>query len=397
MQTRRFPRQRDKARHQRVAFERSVEAPSGWLSVDARRRLFLPQGSSQLQEYCLRFFLWQRWQLILAQMALRTRHLVGFSHILAASELEVEVACHSDAFFEFGKLFGEGVFDAAFRVGSSGPNQKTSALAIPRAGANQTFLKCAARGSADETIRKEVSWLSRLAALRILRGNIPELLRSGNMRGGRAYMMTSVSPTLNSTPNLTKQHEWFLAELGRATGEWCPYGETDEASRIANLLSDLQEVLAPAIHADLLAGWEDALSVLAGWEGPFVVAHRDFAPWNVRWSPQGVFVFDWEYATRQANPLHDFYHFHLVRPALSRWEQINRGDLSRLTRAARDYGRQTYFKARWDNDVVYAFLLTYLLDVVLFYTNSGRLFDEKHPILSTYYSLIRLRERWFCK
>jgi hypothetical protein len=160
------------------------------------------------------------------------------------------------------------------------------------------------------------------------------------------------------------------------------------------MLADLEEVLGSVIHADLSLGWHNALAVLSTWQGPMVVAHRDFAPWNVRWWPEGVFVFDWEYAVEQASPLHDFFHFHLVQDALSMWKRLTPKRLLLLIRAAQVYARQTYSQADWNHEVVRALLLTYLLDVVLFYTASGRLFDPSHPVLAGYHALIRERNKW---
>lgn len=392
-----IPGQQDDARAATTELEVAVDEFSGWIGVGARRRLFLPQGSNGLQEYCLRFFLSQGWQRMLMRGTLASSRLLGLPQISTRSELQQELAHHAEAMSACRGLCRDGALEIAFKRGSPGPYQKISALAVSAISEDRIFLKYAVKNTADKTVNWEASWLSRLAVTDALRGQVPELLDSGRLPCGRAYLMTSVSPTLETVPRFSRQHEQFLVELGRATSDWRRYGASDEAQRLPAMLRDLGEVLGPVVHADLVGGWNDALSVLAGWEGPLVVAHRDFAPWNVRWSPQGVFVFDWEYAIQQANPLHDFYHFHLVRKALSKWKRVSPGDLSRLMSAAHDYAHRAYPEALWDERVVSALLLTYLLDVVLFYTDSGRLFDPKHPVLATYWALIRSRKRWLPK
>lgn len=362
-----------------------------------RRKLFLPQGCSRRQEYCLRFFVWNRWQRMLTRVGLGATRLLGLDYFLARRDLTRDVPHSLDAMSTLRRLSDGDTLKFSFSVGSPGPYQKISALAVSALDIGSVFLKYAASETADKTIDWETSWLSRLAAIESLRGCTPEMLGSGQLPCGRAYMLTDVSPSLETVPQFTPQHERFLGELGRATGVWGTYDESEGTLRINDMLASLEDVLGPAIHGDLMAGWQDALHVLADWEGPLIVAHRDFAPWNVRWSMLGVFVFDWEYAVQQANPLHDFYHFHLVQCALSNWKRVNPPELAQLMRSASDYAHQTYPNARWDEAVISALLLTYLLDVVLFYTDSRKLFDPKHPILSSYHSLIRSRARWFRK
>ena len=49
---------------------------------------------------------------------------------------------------------------------------------------------------------------------------------------------------------------------------------------------------------------------------PLSLAHRDFAPWNTRLGPQGLFVFDWEIAEDGVTPLYDIFHFQSIQAAL---------------------------------------------------------------------------------
>lgn len=368
-----------------------------WLSPILQPRIFLPVANQRTQEYCLRFFITGRWKRNLCRVALLFERWTGTS-LLATKSTVTDFDQHVTAVLPAVELFCPAMpYHIAFLVGRPGPYQKIAALIVLAHDATKTFFKSAAHETADNVITSEARWLTKLTAFPAVRGHIPELLGVGHLPNGRAYILTTASPTLKTVPQFVHLHERFLSELGRATSVWCRYGESEEALRIQGMLSSLSDVLGPAIHADLNAGWDAAFNALADWKGPLVIAHRDFAPWNMRWSQSGIFVFDWEYAVEQANPLHDFYHFHLVQIALSKFKRVNTASLLRVMRKAQNYAHLTYPNAQWDESVISALLLTYLLEVVLFYTDSGQFFDPRHPILSSYHSLICIHARWLPK
>lgn len=369
-------------------------AEGEWLALGRRRRLYLPARNRQVGEFCLRLFVWRRWQRVLGRLPLLFNWSAGFAPRLKRGDLESAIPHITSVLLEMQKLVGASNYEIAFSIGSPGPYQKISALMVSCEGVGTAFYKYAVASSADATIQTEADWLCRLGAITALRGSIPEIKSHGKLSCDRAYLLTDLSPSLETVPEFARQHEHFLSALGRSTSTLQAYPSSAEAVRIAGSLADLVDVFGQAVHADLSAGWADTLEMLASWHGPLVVAHRDFAPWNVRWSPTGVFVFDWEYAVEQANPLYDYFHFHLVQAALSKWRKVSPQTLDRLIRSALAYVNGCYPQIYWDRKVVGALLLAYLLDVMLFYTASGRVFDPVHPVLATYHALIRTHGRW---
>ncbi len=49
---------------------------------------------------------------------------------------------------------------------------------------------------------------------------------------------------------------------------------------------------------------------------PLSLAHCDFAPWNTRLGPEGLFVVDWKRAKHRVIPLYDVFHFRAIQAAL---------------------------------------------------------------------------------
>ena len=365
-----------------------------WLDLRHHRRILLPLANRTVQEYCLQFFIWGRWHRLFTRLGLMAGRWSGLMSLFPKLNAEQMSASFGDALSSLAQLPPTDQPYLAVRIGSPGPYQKASVLTVSNDGTGQSFIKLALRASADRTIAQENVWLEKLAAIPAVSSRVPTLLQTGNLPSGRAFLKTSVSPTLGTRSDFTKQHELFLADLGHVTCEWRRYSEADEAAFIAEALGRLTPVFSQELHDELTIAWQDALASLGDWSVPLVLAHRDFAPWNIRWHEQGIFVFDWEYATAGANPLHDIFHFHLVQDALSRWRRLTPGTAHCLVVQSLKYAQRTYPEGSWSKAQASALLLAYLLYVVLFYTDSGQLFDPRHPILSSYLTLIRSRRQW---
>lgn len=365
-----------------------------WLVIGRAGRLFLPLASQQVQEYCLRFFLGKRWQRFTSLVYLVIGYwfgLVGFLPKVSSDDID---ALFSGTLSSVRLLCPDTFPHFAFQIGSYGPFQKISVLALSDDCNSHVYIKFALRESADRAISNEVNWLKYMEAFPTLKDSVPALLGFGHLSSGRPYLITSVSSVMETVTDFTVQHEQFLMELGHATQVYQTYGDSDEVTSINELLSKLQVILGSEVYDDLAAGWEDVLNNLASWQGPLVLVHGDFIPWNIRLNQQSINVFDWEYAALGANPLHDFFHFYLMQYALSRRKWNTPVIQASLLKNARKYALKAYPQSRWDDDVVDALLLVYLVNTVLFYTDSGQLFDPEHPVLSTYLSLIQSRRRW---
>lgn len=365
-----------------------------WLSPLRQTRVHLPLAPLAVREYCLRFFVSNRLKRNFCRLALLVARWTGMVVLAKRTGLANLAPSMLEALPTIESLATGRPYHLAFMVGTAGPYQKYGALIVPNDASPRTFIKFAVRASADNAIALETQWLGRLAAIPSIRDHVPELQGAGHLSNGRAYLLTSVAPSLEPITNFGEEHISFLSALGKATMNLQLYCTSPEAHFIGSTLDKLADVFGHLIHADLRGGWDAVLQSLASWNGPMVVAHRDFAPWNIRQSVHGVHVFDWEYAALGANPLHDYLHFHLIQIALSKQRQRALVTLPTLATRAAAYARATYADTHWDNAVVTALLLAYLLDVIIFYTDSGQLFDPEHPVLSCYLALVSEREHW---
>lgn len=106
---------------------------------------------------------------------------------------------------------------------------------------------------------------------------------------------------------LGKAHFEFADLLAIRTEVAMSYEETDFFRILTR-----GEAESSALPAELREVYECALrSTAEGFSGraSFCVAHRDFAPWNTCLGPEGLFVFDFEYAARSYPARIDLHNF----------------------------------------------------------------------------------------
>ena len=252
-----------------------------WFEIIYKQAFFLPLANREIQQYCLQFFLWKRWQRIFIRFVLTISKLckplefypkVGFADGCNPS-------CES--ILPYALWARESPNYISIKIGEIGPYQKTSILELTDAGIALSFKKVATVKSADCAIFREAEWLKILAAIPALQGSLPRLLQSGWLMNGRAFLEITISPIFNTEPKFVSQHEYFLSELGHSIMEWSAYSDSSEYHYMTNVLDRLQTVLGHGIHHELEVAWHKVLEDLATWRGPMVLAHRDFTPWNV--------------------------------------------------------------------------------------------------------------------
>jgi hypothetical protein len=116
----------------------------------------------------------------------------------------------------------------------------------------------------------------------------------------------------------------------------------------------------------------------------FVLAHRDFAEWNMCLTPKGLYVFDWEYAQFGYPPLYDLFHLHLITKAV-------RGKLHNKYLYSILHGRHVsnYIDSGYELPIHYQ-LVIYLLDLCLFYLESNNGKDEGDIVVQQYAAMLDL-------
>lgn len=273
--------------------------------------------------------------------------------------LEEEPLHHLEG--EFSRaLEGVGVY-VAFYVGTPGAYRKITAQAITAQGETLAFAKIASAPLARDDVEAEQLNLRRLEEVGLLRGRVPRVLHHFDWQGNKVLLMTS-GPGQPGSAELSSSHADFYKDMFAAFAKEGKFGESPMmdrmAERSARLGPKLSGSLSGLIERSLIHLGEDLGSVSM----PLSIAHRDFAPWNTRFGPKGLFVFDWDRLEDGVVPLYDLFHFQAIQVVLlgTRRELPDRRFLYEILDSVWPGGRKH----------LPGLYLAYLLDMTLFYAEA---------------------------
>lgn len=365
-------------------------ARNGWYVLFSKKQhsLLVPTGSQLAQDRCLKFFITNPWKLLYAKIILTANSILRGMHLLPTVRLRSpeQVSLLDD--LPFGAKS-----HSAIVVGTPGPYQKASVLLVSGEGEAMALAKIAMRPTADGIVQAEAYWLRELAAFDNLENRVPSLLAEGVGSSGRPYLVTTLARGERTTRSFTQAHAAFLSALGHARLITTTFPEAPALQYLERTFSRLK----PHIHQPLTQILEssicDCRARLRGWSGPFVVSQGDFAPWNIRLQPDGIFVFDWEYARRGANPLQDAFHFYLIQRAVD-GRYIKPNYFAYVKNRVRGFAMSAYPEWNWEPGVVSGLALAYLLDVVLYYAASINQINPQSKVIRVYWRLIEERGFW---
>lgn len=291
-------------------------------------------------------------------------------------------------------LFGGAAREGACAVlcGSPGPLQKVTVLYPSQGDTPARVAKVALRASADEAVAGEERWLRQLNAAPVLAPYVPRLTAAGALAGGRRYVAMDALEGTDAAPVFGEAQRRFLAALAGAGRTSLPWSQSPSLLRLSARVRE---------QAGLYGRWrgviEDALAEVEVRIGtkvlPACLVHGDFAPWNLRVDGDRLHVFDWEYAQAGANPLQDFFHFHLIPEAL-RGSELDAGAICGLLPRAAAHGRAVFGAAGNVDEAAPALAAQYLLEVITFYTEADRELKAAHPVLRAYLELLAQRGLW---
>lgn len=366
--------------------------PARWLGplVGKRRPLFVREGPSSRQSDCIEYLANGRWRSGLGRWALKASKVMrkrsaapvlgdpspaALVDLLSARIPEAATSC------------------AGLVIGPRGPLQKATALLLDRQGAASSLVKVALASSADPCIHNEASWLNKLTDRRLLQGCVPRLRDTGVLTNGRAYLAQSVGPIGKMTTQYTSSHTRFLMALGQTNQMPRRIAESDVFQRLQVAVSNLRERIDASASGEIGKALEECQERLSVWDGPTAWAHRDFTAWNIRRTVAHIFVYDWEYACEDANPLQDVLHFHLSKHAVSR-KGVTLSALAAALASSSRFASHAHPEYRWTVRVIKAHALLYLLDVLLFYAAADGDINWRDPIVHNYWGLMMRRNRW---
>lgn len=363
-------------------------APGRWhvLFGGRQRPLLMPTAAYRQQKQWLPFFVGGRSKSLYARTLLKLNSLLPAIGLLP----EFQVQRAKDAGHDRETPAG---LQSVIQIGTTGPYQKASVLLISERGEGLALAKVALVPSADDMVVAEANWLREVARLDRFAGQVPQLLADGAVANGRRYLVTSLAPGTQVTTDFTPAHARFLGRLGRSRMEIMRF----RASPCCEYLERSLAAIRPHVAHDDAARLQDALldcrRELSDFACPFVFSQGDFAWWNIRLHPGGIFVFDWEYARLGANPLADLFHFHMMQRAAA-GRSIGSPFLAKLMRRAQEFARELYPEAKWRAGKVSALALTYVLEVLLQYCRAGKGLDRTAQVIQEYWRLMERRSVW---
>lgn len=282
--------------------------------------------------------------------------------ILAAGVPGRSVSLRRDALVELNVELARALIQPevsiAFYLGVPGAYRKVTAQVMAPDGTTLAFAKISTSLATRELIERERRVLLRLTERQGLRGRVPEVLHAFDWEGSRVLLLTNgpdrLGPTRLSYAHLDLCRRLFLPFAQRST-----FGE---GAMMARMVQTLRRV-GPRLPDPLSACLEQALAQIKEELGPvrlpLSLCHRDFAPWNTRVNPSGLFLFDWDGAQEGTIPLYDLFHFQAIQAALFGRQDVLPDyplllrSLDELWPEGREYLPQLY--------------LAYLLDMSLFY------------------------------
>jgi hypothetical protein len=345
-----------------------------------QRPLLMPVGAFGAQRKWLPHFVGSRLRALYAMTLLRLNAWVPAAGLLPELRLQNPAGATTGP-------------QSVIQIGTTGPYQKASVLLTSESGEGVALAKVALVESADAMVAAEAGWLREIEALEGLVGQVPRLLAEGAVESGRRFLVTSLSPSARVTTDFTPAHADFLARLGRSRMEIQRFETSPCCESLERMFAELAPVLAREDAARLGGALRDCRAQLRDFVGPLVSSQGDFAYWNIRINPPGIFVFDWEYAQRNANPLADLFHFHLIQRAAA-GRPLGRWFVASVLRRAQAFGHQHYPEAKWRAPKVSALALAYLLKVILQYAGVRGGIDRADLVVREYGSLIERRSAW---
>lgn len=357
-----------------------------------QRPLLVPAGEYQLQKQWLHHFTGGRMRTLYATVLLKLNALLPTLGLLP----EFRMRRAADTGWRTCRLRPGGVSAgprAAIQIGTKGPYQKASALLISDEGEGLALAKIALAPSADAMVMAEANWLRTLEEVDEITTHVPRLLAEGMVPNGRRYLVTSLAPSTRVTTEFTAAHARFLSRLGRARMEIMRFDASPCCESLERALAETAFMMTREEAAQLRAALSECRRSLYDFVCPLVLSQGDFASWNIRLHPQGIFVFDWEYAQRHANPLADLFHYHLIQRAAA-GRSVGRWLLALVMRRAQTFARQYYPESKWRASRISALALAYLIEVMFQYSRANGKIDREDRVMHCYWSLVERRATW---
>lgn len=274
----------------------------------------------------------------------------------------------------------------AFYVGQQESDERSTLVAMAPTGRPLAFGRLSSRSDDASALAQERDMLETLNGAPTVAPHVPAVL-GFDMSDGRILLLVEAGPGRAGPARFTTDHARFLGDLRNQFGAPGTFEESQLAIRAADALEHASTDRPDAWHAVLRGGLERVSQSLRGTRLDLVPAHRDFAPWNTRIGPNGLFVFDWEAARHGYTPNYDYYHFRFS-------SLVNLGASTRPSRFL-DWFRDAPFAA---GDLEPAFFLAYLVDYALsrdLGETMSTIADDDRTVLNQLWTALTTMDEWY--
>ena len=199
----------------------------------------------------------------------------------------------------------------AWYVGNRRAETKTSALAVDANGRAVAFAKLAMTPPARRSLERE---RTNLEALEAAFDGAPPAPRPLAWRADTtaSVLITTAAPPSRAPRRFDTRHQRFLARLQAPFNRTVRFTATPLWKAASEFMDRRCDRASEAWRARFTRTFDQLAATLAEETITTSLAHRDFAPWNTRMADDGLFAFDWEFASTGYPTLHDYFHFHFM-------------------------------------------------------------------------------------
>lgn len=270
----------------------------------------------------------------------------------------------------------------AISLGTPGVHRKPVIQIMNLQGTILGYAKIAGNEETKHLVENEADTLRMLSTLKVSSFRFPRLLYSGQWNNSAICIQSSTNGKSIPAPReMTPAYMAILRELAKVNLQSL---NLDESHYWQEVLRRSERIQNP-YYAHVV---EQGILKINEWVGAnqiyFHFRHGDFAPWNMKQINQQIFVFDWEYASKEAPAGWDLFHFWIqTKRFLDKWKP------AKIYRACQQdtnirFSLVDYLQTlNLDHQYIHSLLLLYLLDRLSFYAAEDPLnFSVLQPLVA---------------
>lgn len=298
----------------------------------------------------------------------------------------------TDRLLQIKQLAGNVQFRTALLHGTPGPYTKDTLLFLDEHAHPGAIAKIGTSESARRLLANEVRWLNAMAGRGFV-GLVPALLAENELNYG-SVLIQSVGLGARVGRGICKEIQEFLSTFQRAFEDESQYSTSLMRKMMVRRLELMKHAMSNTWQSRAKRTLQMLDQAFMGTTIPMVAAHRDFVPWNMRITPKGLFLFDWEFASEGYLPLYDLYHLLLMPSVLK--GRVTRAVMRNAMDSATSY-LETAMDGHYKINKPEYQLLAYLLDLCLFYLESNNGQEEGDQVVQRYGKWIDQFDEWGIK